>query len=38
VSGGGGARPERWDGIGRHFLVIDLAPGLPPIVGVRRVD
>ena len=38
VSGGGGARPERWDGIGRHFLVIDLTPGQPPIVGVRRVD
>ncbi|MCA9679428.1 MAG: metallophosphoesterase, partial [Myxococcales bacterium] len=21
ISGGGGARPERWDGIGRHFLL-----------------
>ncbi|MEZ4400572.1 MAG: metallophosphoesterase [Kofleriaceae bacterium] len=38
VSGGGGAQPERWDGIGRHFLVLDLAAGAPPIVGLRRVD
>jgi Icc protein len=26
VSGGGGAIPERFDGIGRHFVVIDLDP------------
>jgi Icc-related predicted phosphoesterase len=26
ISGGGGARPERWDGIDRHFLVIELDP------------
>ncbi|MBK9036104.1 MAG: metallophosphoesterase [Myxococcales bacterium] len=38
VSGGGGARPELWDGIGRHFLVLELEAGARPIVGVRRVD
>ncbi len=38
VSGGGGARPELWDGIGRHFLVVDLAAGATPTVGVHRVD
>jgi Icc-related predicted phosphoesterase len=26
ISGGGGALPERFDGIGRHFLVIDADP------------
>jgi hypothetical protein len=24
ISGGGGAIPERFDGIGRHFLVVEL--------------
>ncbi len=38
ISGGGGARPERWDGIGRQFLVIDIAPTGRPTVGVHRVD
>ena len=38
ISGGGGARPERWDGIGRHFLVVDIAPTGKPTVGVHRVD
>lgn len=40
ISGGGGADPERWDGIGRHFLVIDLDPlaGRVSTVGVVRVD
>jgi Icc protein len=38
ISGGGGAMPERWDGIGRHFLVIDIAPTGRPTVGLRRVD
>ena len=38
ISGGGGAQPERWDGIGRHFLVVDIAPTGKPTVGVRRVD
>lgn len=38
ISGGGGAMPERWDGIGRHFLVIDIAPTGRPTVGLHRVD
>lgn len=38
VSGGGGARPERWDGIGRHFLIVEQAADAPAVVGVRRVD
>lgn len=38
VSGGGGARQERWDGIERHFLVIDLGPAGIDSVAVRRVD
>jgi len=25
ISGGGGATPERFDGVGRHFLVVDLS-------------
>ncbi len=25
ISGGGGAIPERWDGYGRHFMLIDLS-------------
>jgi 3',5'-cyclic-AMP phosphodiesterase len=38
ISGGGGARQERWDGIARHFLVIEAsADGIGP-VAVRRVD
>ncbi len=39
ISGGGGAIPERLDGIGRHFLVIDVNPasGVEQ-VGVVRVD
>lgn len=44
ISGGGGAIPERLDGVGRHFLVVDVDPG--PIgaegrvlsVGLVRVD
>jgi hypothetical protein len=35
VSGGGGAWPERWDGVGRHFLAVDVAPG--GIVAVTAV-
>lgn len=40
ISGGGGALPERLDGIDRHFLVIDLAPqrGEVRSVSVSRVD
>jgi Icc protein len=39
ISGGGGALPEKLDGIGRHFLVVEADPpgGLGP-VGVVRVD
>lgn len=38
VSGGGGALPEKFDGIGRHFLTIDVTPGgAIGAVGVVRV-
>lgn len=38
ISGGGGGLPERLDGVGRHYLVVDVDPGL--ITGARlvRVD
>jgi 3',5'-cyclic AMP phosphodiesterase CpdA len=32
ISGGGGAIPERFDGIGRHFMVFDVGP----VTGVKR--
>ena len=39
IAGGGGAIPERMDGIGRHFLAIDVDPTTQAtIVGVVRVD
>ena len=39
ISGGGGATQEKWDGIGRHFLTIDLDPAARSAdVGVIRVD
>jgi 3',5'-cyclic AMP phosphodiesterase CpdA len=39
ISGGGGAIPERFDGIGRHFLTVDVTPGSGiDAVGVVRVD
>jgi len=39
ISGGGGAIPERMDGIGRHFLAVDVDPiAQSTIVGVVRVD
>jgi 3',5'-cyclic-AMP phosphodiesterase len=39
VSGGGGAIPERFDDIGRHFLVVDVEPGEQRFdVSVVRVD
>jgi predicted phosphodiesterase len=44
ISGGGGAVPERLDGIGRNFLVLDVDPGTQAgegrllSVGVVRVD
>lgn len=37
ISGGGGALPERFDGIGRHFLVVDADPDAG-VTAVRRVD
>ncbi|HET9956635.1 MAG TPA: metallophosphoesterase, partial [Polyangiaceae bacterium] len=39
ISGGGGAVPERFDGIGRHFLVVSVDPH-SRAVGTRivRVD
>ncbi|HUS64559.1 MAG TPA: metallophosphoesterase [Kofleriaceae bacterium] len=39
ISGGGGALPEKLDGIGRHFLVVEVAPGVGiDSVAVVRVD
>lgn len=39
ISGGGGAIPERMDGIGRHFLTVDVdAAGKIEQVAVVRVD
>jgi 3',5'-cyclic-AMP phosphodiesterase len=39
ISGGGGAEPMRWDGIDRHFLIIDLdAETGVRSVAVHRVD
>ncbi len=39
ISGGGGAIPERFDNIGRHFLVVDVDPGRGiDDVSVVRVD
>jgi hypothetical protein len=39
ISGGGGAIPERFDDIGRHFLVVDADPSLQAFdVSVVRVD
>lgn len=34
ISGGGGAIPERFDGVGRHFLVVEV----DPVAGVTSVD
>jgi 3',5'-cyclic AMP phosphodiesterase CpdA len=39
ISGGGGSLPERFDGIGRHFLVLDADPAEKEVkVRVVRVD
>jgi hypothetical protein len=39
ISGGGGALPEKLDGIGRHFLVVEVEPGVGvDTVAVVRVD
>jgi hypothetical protein len=37
ISGGGGARPEKLDGIGRHFMVIDADPGRGRVLEVQAV-
>ena len=33
ISGGGGGIPERLDGIGRHFLTVDVDPAHPAVPG-----
>lgn len=38
ISGGGGADPMRFDGIDRHFLVLDVAPDNGIDVELHRVD
>ena len=38
ISGGGGAIPERWDGIGRHFLTVDVGPEAVRAVSLVRVE
>jgi 3',5'-cyclic AMP phosphodiesterase CpdA len=39
ITGGGGAIPEQLDGIGRHFLIIDVDPASQQTsVGLVRVD
>ncbi|HEY5945561.1 MAG TPA: metallophosphoesterase [Kofleriaceae bacterium] len=40
ISGGGGAEPMKWDGINRHFLVVNIDPvaGAIQSVDVVRVD
>lgn len=32
ITGGGGAIPERLDGIGRHFMIVEANPGLQTLV------
>lgn len=40
ISGGGGAIPERLDGVSRHYLVVDVEPMQNRVstVGLVRVD
>lgn len=38
ISGGGGAIPERWDGIGRHYLAVDVSSAGVQDVAVVRID
>jgi 3',5'-cyclic-AMP phosphodiesterase len=39
IAGGGGAIPERMDGIGRHYLVVDVDPTTQTqVTGLVRVD
>ncbi len=37
ISGGGGAMPERLDGIGRHYLVVDIDP-VGGVLGTQVVE
>jgi predicted phosphodiesterase len=37
ISGGGGALPERFDNIGRHFVVVDVDPARGRVTGTRVV-
>jgi predicted phosphodiesterase len=38
ISGGAGALPEQWDGIGRHFLAVTVTPERVEEVALVRVD
>ena len=39
ITGGGGAIPQRFDGVGRHYLAIDVTPSTQRFqVGLVRVD
>jgi len=38
ISGGGGARPMKWDGVDRHFLVVPFAGATNAVGKVQRVD
>ena len=38
ISGGGGAWPELWDGVGRHFLAVDVAGDRVVSVATVEID
>ncbi len=38
ISGGGGADPMKLDNVGRHFLIVEVAPEEDRVVRVDRVD
>jgi hypothetical protein len=40
ITGGGGARPDKLDGIGRHYLRVDVRLSVAPMLAttVRRID
>jgi Icc protein len=39
IAGGGGAIPERFDGIGRHYLTVDVDPRSGVVeTGLVRID
>jgi len=38
ISGGGGAHPERFDGIGRHYLTVDVGANGELTTGLVRID